>query len=172
MKTINQYSEFLYCMHDECTAYGSIGRGCHYSIFSVPEWMDVKGARTDVARMHRFAVIWDEDHDTRVIEAIEQIYRAGLLFPVTFVGERKGTLNLIFSSEFVSNLPASDIEQCKANIAHITENLPDYWPCYFGVFESSSSPAKSSIDDFTGLINDTTPRVGSYLQNIANLWSL
>jgi hypothetical protein len=42
-------------------------------------------------------VIWDEDHDERVIGVVERMYFAGLLHPVLFVGERKGSLTVVLS---------------------------------------------------------------------------
>ena len=84
------YSTLFCCLYNESAPIGSIGRGCHYSVFRSVEWLDVTRSPLELPEMHDFAVIWDEDHDTRVINVIERIYLSGLLSPIQFVGERKG----------------------------------------------------------------------------------
>lgn len=76
-----------------------MGRGTHCSVFRVPEWFDVIGRPVDKALQHDFAVLWDEDHDKRIIPVIERLYVNGLLFPVQFIGERKGVITAILASK-------------------------------------------------------------------------
>lgn len=73
----------------------SIGRGTHYSVMRAPIWQDKWLNPMPNGVMLDFAVIWDEDHDERVLEVIERVYFAGLLAPVRFIGERKGTLSVL-----------------------------------------------------------------------------
>lgn len=83
------YSKFFRTIHDEQTPTGAIGRGAHFSIVSTipqPETGD------DV---HTLAVIWDEDHDTRVFEVIDSLYLGDLLEHVLFIGERKAKVTVL-----------------------------------------------------------------------------
>lgn len=82
MKTLPVYSALLACLYDEPEPVGHLGRGTHYSIFRTAEWRDVVLDPLPVPQIHDFAIIWDEDHDTRVIEAVEAIYMTGLLSPI------------------------------------------------------------------------------------------
>ncbi|WP_253073410.1 hypothetical protein [Sodalis ligni] len=97
---IHQYSTLLSCLYDEQQPIGNLGRGTHYSIFRTVEWLDVNRTPVNLPQLHDFSVIWDEDHDERVINVIENIYMAGLLSPIQFIGERKGTLTVIVAAKF------------------------------------------------------------------------
>ncbi len=172
MTSTPAYSNFLHCVHDEPEEKGTIGRGCHYSVFRVPEWRDVVGRRVDHALVHDFGVIWDEDHDTRVIEAIERIYLAGLLFPVQYIGERKGGLTVILAAKFWWTGTDSDLDTYKAKVGRICADQisMDSWACEFGMFDKSlGSPHQT---DFAGLINDKSEKVDTYIRNIDNLWRI
>lgn len=58
---------FFHTLHDEPGRVGSLGRGTHYSVLRAVIW-------EPEPRFHDFAVIWDEDHDTRIIGVLEQLY--------------------------------------------------------------------------------------------------
>ena len=92
------YSPFFQPLHDETRPVGHFGRGTHYSVLRVPIWHDERLQPLAQGELLDFAIIWDEDHDERVIEPIEEMYFAGLLAPVRFIGERKGTLSVLIDS--------------------------------------------------------------------------
>src|SRR5688572_1906398 len=79
------YSKLFACLYDEPAPVGNLGRGTHYSVMRSVEWLDVVRRPLPLPEIHDFAVIWDEDHDSRVIEAVERIYMAGLLSPIQFI---------------------------------------------------------------------------------------
>lgn len=167
------YSNFFHCIHDEPEERGVIGRGCHYSVFRVAEFFDVTGNRVDHALVHDFGVVWDEDHDTRVIEAIERIFLAGLLFPVQFIGERKGMLTLILDSKFLHSNNNNDLKIYKGKIDAISSGqLSDSWPAEFGVFDKTARNGSPHQTDYAGLIADSEQKVDIYLRNIDNLWRI
>ena len=170
MNVTPNYSNYLHCIHDEPEEKGIIGRGCHYSVFRVAEWFDVTGKRVDHALVHDFSVIWDEDHDIRVIEAIERIYLAGLLFPVQFVGERKGMLTLILASKFWFSGTQHDLEAYKAQISAISSSQlsMDSWPAEFGMFDKSQVDGLPHQTEYAGLIADSDQKVDIYVRNIDN----
>lgn len=170
MADVRQYSKLFTCLYDEPSPVGALGRGTHYSVFRSVEWLDVNRQPLPYPQIHDFAVIWDEDHDERVIEAIERIYMAGLLSPVQFIGERKGGLTAIVAAKFYFTGTKADTEAYRRAVEVISQSLDDPWPAELGSFDRNpGSPAQSF---FEGLISDTDHRVGLYLANIDSLWSL
>ena len=59
-----------------------------YSVLRV----NVGGKRK--SRWHDFAVLWDEDHDERVLEVVEALTRAKLIDRVLFIGESVGGVTI------------------------------------------------------------------------------
>lgn len=168
MANVPQYSTLFSCLYDETGPVGSLGRGTHYSVFRCVEWLDVTRRPLAAPQVHDFAIIWDEDHDTRVIDAIERIYMAGLLSPVQFIGERKGGLTAIVAAKFYFAGVGSDTYQRK--VEDITQGLPDPWFTQIGCFDRS--PGNPHQNFYEGIISDTEHRVGLYLANIDSLWQL
>lgn len=179
MNDIRHYSDFLHCVHDEPEPYGQLGRGTHYSILRAPVWHDSLGRRIDRAKIHDFAVIWDEDHDDRVIGVVERMYFAGLLYPVLFVGERKGSLTVVLSEDYAGSVSESLRADYERVLSKILSNVPtdggtDTWGSEVGVFEEGGNPfaGRSGPSYLRMLINDEPSKVDTYLRNIHNLWQL
>lgn len=170
MTAIPQYSTLFSCLHDEAEPVGSLGRGTHYSILRSVEWLDVTRRPLDHPQVHDFAVIWDEDHDTRVIETIERIYMAGLLSPVQFIGERKGSLFVIVAARFYFLGTEEETKAYEKAIEAISQAQDDTWPAYVGSFDRAPGSQHQTIVD--GIINDNEERVSIYLRNIDSLWNL
>src|SRR5262245_22614187 len=93
------YSPFFDVLYDQKTPVGEFLRGTHYSVLRAAVWQDCALKPLKRAQLLDFAVIWDEDHDERVIEVIERMYFGGLLSPVLFIGERKGCLSIILDAD-------------------------------------------------------------------------
>jgi hypothetical protein len=166
------YSNLFSCLYDEPAPVGHLGRGTHYSIFRSVEWLDVVRAPSVIPQVHDFAVVWDEDHDTRVIDVIEAFYMAGLLSPIQFIGERKGTLTVIVAAKFYYACGKASLDAYKQQLNKISENPNhgDSWPTNVGVFDRSpESPQQSEL---RGLIMAEDHRVITYLRNIDSLWGL
>lgn len=170
MADIRQYSTLFSCLHDEPEPVGSLGRGTHYSVFRSVEWRDVLRRRLETPEIHDFAVVWDEDHDTRVIDAVERIYMAGLLSPVQFIGERKGGLTVIVAAKFYFAGSEEDIEAYRTAVEEIAQSLDDPWSAQVGSFDRL--PGNPHQNFYEALINADDHRVGHYLANIDSLWSL
>lgn len=152
-----QYSSFFEVIHDEQHPVGFIGRGAHYSVFQYPSWVTETGASLSKPKRHRFAVIWDEDHDTRVIRVLEGLYLAGLLTSVVFAGERKGVLTVIVSSV----IDPTSKQKLQNAFAHVVSATDDPWPVEL-----------HSSGETGGIINDEAEKVQTYLSNIRNIWLL
>lgn len=167
------YSTLFSCLHDESHPIGNIGQGTHYSIFRSVEWLDVTRAPLEKPQVHDFAVIWDEDHDERVLDAIEAIYMAGLLSPIQFIGERKGTLTVIVAAKFYFTGSDQDIDAYRQKLQSVvTASLKrdDYWGVELGMFDRE--PLSPHQTQPKTLINDGEHRVITYIRNIDLLWAL
>lgn len=94
----------------------------------------------ELPHVHDFAVIWDEDHDERIIEAVERIYMAGLLSPIQFIGERKDVLTAIVAAKFYFSGSEEDTETYRRALEKITQELDDPWPTEIGSFDRQAAP--------------------------------
>jgi hypothetical protein len=166
------YSNLFACLYDEPNPVGQLGRGAHYSVFRSVEWLDVVRTPLAVPQIHDFAVIWDEDHDTRVIDAIEEIYMAGLLSPVQFIGERKGNLSVIVAAKFYWAHSQATLNAYIQQLNKISSSLNhgDNWQTEVGMFDRT--PGEPHQTDLHGLIMADEHRVITYVRNIDSLWSL
>lgn len=166
------YSTLFSCLYDEPEPVGQLGRGAHCSVFRSVEWLDVVRAPLTTPQVHDFAVIWDEDHDTRVIDVIEAIYMAGLLSPIQFIGERKGTLTVIVAAKFYYAYSKANLDAYIQQLNEISgkPNHGDSWPTEVGMFDRS--PGSPHQIELHGLVMAEEHRVITYLRNIDSLWSL
>lgn len=166
------YSTLFSCLYDDPEPVGQLGRGAHYSVFRSVEWLDVVRKPLALPQVHDFAVIWDEDHDTRVIDVIESIYMAGLLSPIQFIGERKGTLTVIVAAKFYFAHSQANLDAYIGQLNDISgkPSHGDSWPTEVGMFDRS--PGSPHQTELHGLIAAEEHRVITYLRNIDSLWSL
>jgi hypothetical protein len=167
------YSTILHCLHDEPEGRGHLGRGTHYSVFRVPEWFDVTGKPAKKALQHDFAVLWDEDHDERIIPVIERLYVNGLLFPVQFIGERKGGITAILASKFWYSGSEADLRSYKKKFEELAGQVEDdWWSTEFGMFDKSLVNGAPHQTNLMSIVNDRDEKVDTYVRNIDNLWSI
>jgi hypothetical protein len=140
------------------------------------EWLDVVRLALPLPEVHDFAVIWDEDHDVRVIEVVERIYMAGLLSPIQFIGERKGSLTVIVAARFRFEHDTGVFEDYARQVNDLSTAPAhgDSWPAEIGFFDRSPhfSPMDPHQTEVKGLIHDEPHRVVTYLRHIDSLWSL
>ena len=162
--TMPSYSPFFETVYDEQSPVGNLGRGTHYSILRSVQWKSPSHKPLETPTLHTFALVWDEDHDKRIMNILEVAYMANLMPAVKFVGERKGGVTVIFDRNLkILNQPALQnlFKEwhgiCQAGYAN------DVWNFEFGF---DDNPA------ITAIINDKKEKVNLYLANIANLWPL
>jgi hypothetical protein len=157
---MKKYSDFFKTLHDEQSPTGYLGRGTHYSILRAVVFNDASGSYLPRAQFADFAVIWDEDHDERVIEPIEKIYRYGLLPHFLMFGERKGIFSAVLANQGQEPDQASSLQ---AALHAITQDLEDSWP----------AQVVTSLDsDDLSIIDATVEKTSLYLKNLAMLWEL
>lgn len=166
----SSYSTLFNTIHDEQAPVGKIGRGSHYSVLRAVEWMDVTRTPLKTAQIHDFAIIWDEDHDTRVIEAVEKIYMQGLLSPIQFIGERKGFLSVVVAARFYYHGAESNLNSYAKSIENIAQSLDDSWPSEIGCLDRAPGSAHQCFN--INIIQDEENKVLNYLKTIDALWSL
>jgi len=156
---MRQYSHFFSVLYDEPGPVGNLGRGTHHSvirIFSRHPPGRITGNFNDVA------IIWDEDHDTRVITAIElMIMKGSFVHDILFIGERKGVLSII-----VRDMPPGLLAKMQNRLddtANDTANeLEDPWPVSINFLSDTDH----------SIINCCQDRINAYLHGIDALWSL
>lgn len=153
------YSPFLATVYDEPAPVGLIGAGTHYSVLralrlpwghvnATPEYIDV-------------AVVWDADHDERVISVLEGLYVAGVLTHVLAVGERKGFFYVLVEDD----LPVPAVQQLGRDVDAVLERVPtnDVW---------TGSIHRYMGATISGLVVDEPDRVGRYFAALRVLWDL
>lgn len=161
---MQSYSPYFQTIHNEPAPYGDLGRGTHYSVLRAAVWHNQDlTLQKQTALILTFAVIWDEDHDIRVIQAAEQLYLQGTLPAAIFIGERKGSFS--FLTEAGCALAQFD-EQWKFLQRDVQEaandNEGDSWPA-----EVHQYTAKEH-----SIIHADHRKVLVYLENIKQLWHL
>lgn len=147
MKTYSDHFRTIY--DQQVPDDDAIGRGTHYSI--------LRWTMGEVAR--DIAVIWDEDHDERVIWVMEQAVIAGLLDSVIAVGERKAGVTFL-TRDYGGPEGLADLE---SDLLEVTEGVPSD---VFGATVEPMGRASGMI------INDDPMKVRAYLASIDALWQL
>ena len=159
------YSTLFSTLYDEDKPVGNLGRGTHYSILRVAQPLNHLNKRQKQIQAQDLCVVWDEDHDTRIIEVIEELYLQNLLAPIIFIGERKGCVTVLVHIDFRKN----DLlfEKFEQQLSHITSSLNDPWTLTIETFEAPPWERLQSV-----MIHDNSEKVKTYLDNISNLWDL
>lgn len=161
------YSTLFTTIYDEVTPIGNLGRGAHYSILRSTESCNSLLDQLNHFKIHDFAVIWDEDHDTRIINVIETLYISKLLSPVVFIGERQGGVTAIVEKEFYFS--SGSYAYFRSRLEDIANDSNDPWCVEVGYYdrETDSVCINSQV-----IIHAPGKQVSTYLNNINNLWSL
>jgi hypothetical protein len=159
-RKMEPYSHFFQTLHDERSPTGHLGNGTHASILRAIVFHDATLAPLTRGASSDFAVIWDEDHDIRVIKAVEAIYRAGFLGSILMIGERKGTLNAIVSEKVQDSTLLSSLEEKLGAVAKRVDADP--WSSSLRAFDSPNHE----------IIDDDHANVSLYLANLKMLWKL
>jgi hypothetical protein len=84
------YSQFFATLYDQSKPIGQSDHGDHYSVLRATSWHLPDGGLSKRPQHFDFGVIWDSDHDTRIISVIEEIYLAGFLSRFMLFSETKG----------------------------------------------------------------------------------
>jgi addiction module HigA family antidote len=163
------YSDLFACLYDQNSPIGSFGRGAHYSVFRSVQWRDADGDPMDSVRVHDFAVIWDEDHDRRIINVVTALQMSGLLWPVLFIGERKGAITLVID-------PVADLQRYQPHwedsVRDVIANViyDDDWRVEVGRWHHSDM---ARVDECVEtMVDDDHIDVWHFLGAVAALWQI
>lgn len=157
---MHTYSPYVQTLYDQDSPVGRLGRGAHYSVLRAVVWHDPTGRVLPAAAFHDFAVVWDEDHDDRVIGVVEQIYLAGHLSSVYVIGERIGALTVLLAPEIP---PLREREIARVIEDHLSQPLGgDHW----------SSDVLCFDDEALGIVRADHEKVRRFLDHIHELHTL
>lgn len=171
--TTRHYSHLFSCLYDQPAPIGRLGRGVHHSVFRSTQWRAIDGDHLRAPRIHDFAVIWDDDHDERVIRVAERLHMEGLLWPVVFIGERKGVVTLLLDYMGGPELFADEsvwIDKIRKVASHADDT--DDWQVELGMYQRLVALDEGSQTDPRRIIPEDEARVVPYLQSIDVLWLL
>jgi hypothetical protein len=178
MHEIQQYSPHLRCIYDEPAPTGLIGSGTHYSVVQALCWRSNKGELRKQAAVQNVAIIWDEDHDLRIIPCVEALLMAGLLHAIAIIGEREGGVTIVFNSLSATQMSEDQKRAYREEVTHVindvvTSKHDDSWGITFGEMIEVPSLAKTGYNIFhRDLIQDDVQKVEKYIRNINHLWDI
>ncbi|MBH8612145.1 hypothetical protein I4N56_015310 [Pseudomonas mohnii] len=89
------YSRWLYTEHEQ--PQNDKGEGA-YTIFSTQQLFGADCMPLEAVRIQKFAVLWDDQPDTRVIDLIEQSIVLTILSPVKLLHASEGMLVVVYDS--------------------------------------------------------------------------
>jgi len=166
------YSPYFGTLYDEQEYHGSLGRGTHHSVLQCAEFYDVELKPVKIAHVHKFSVIWDEDHDTRVIDFAERLYMTGQFAPVQFIGERKGTVSIVLASRFRFSRYDGHIDDYVKQARALAKDVSgDTFNVQVGFFDRKFFGVQAH-DHYDGMINVGTEKEEYYLRSIDAMWEL
>lgn len=161
------YSTLFHCIYDEQSS--KTRRFPHYSVFRAVDSRDVCQKPTDTPHIHDFAVIWDEDHDTRIIQVIEEMLMAGLLPGVQFIGEHKGLMSVILAAPTYFEI---DLTAFTSKVEKLSAAAQDFWNVEVGLFDRTEGNLKTQNQcDFQNLVGTRDADV-AFMFTIDAMWSL
>lgn len=173
-----KYSPHLHCIYDEPAPTGHIGSGTHYSVVQALSWRSEKGELRQQAAVQNVAIIWDEDHDERIIPCVEALLMSGLLHAVSMIGERKGGVTIVFNSMSAARLSDKQKRAYREEVTRVINDVVDAkhgdsWAITFGEMTDVPSLAKDGYEIFHQyLIQDDVHKVDTYIRNINYLWDI
>ena len=160
---MKSYSHVFSTLPDEQEPVGLLGRGTHYSILRALIW-------GHEPRFHDFAVIWDDDHDERIVWCAEQLLLNRLLGEALVVGERKGNLTILTHS-YPSDDYNAKVNEVATRIPGGDSFDPRVWP-FPHTMEPHFADDNPCTEGLRSIVYDEPPQVAAYLAGINALWRL
>lgn len=167
--SLPQYSTLFQCRYDEQLA-GRNGH-FHYSVFRAVDARDVEQKPTVLPHVHDFAVIWDDDHDTRIIHVLEEMLMVGMLPGVQFIGEHKGELTVILAARTYWEIDVDAYTTKLRNIAFLSAG--DAWIIEVGMYDHSPGNLRIGHQcEFKNLLGLSAEETHANLFSIDSRWCL
>lgn len=155
------YHTAFTCIHDETKANNEKLDGLHHSVFryTQPDWS---------AATHTFTVIWDEDHDIRVFEAIDYLHRNDLLPPITAISEKEGSLTIYIPEDIAKQVSAQQLHRYLNEVEQAGSYVKgDWWSVYICLYSADFMRALDSAGTHNGETYDL-----EYVRKINVTWHL
>lgn len=162
------------CLHEEPAHSNSLDREVHHSVFRAALGLKLNGVRKNKIYVQDFAVLWDEDHDKRVILVAEALLVENMFSHVLFIGEREGSLSLVLNTDTIGENFDEDRYIKRVEDVCCKSNGGDYWPCeLYGMSRVSSILTETYTEsNIGGLLNDGEESTLAYLRSIDAVWRL
>jgi len=154
---MKRYSTYFQTIHDQPSRREDSRRIEGFTVFRVVVWSDHELKRRDTPKNHTFAIVWDEDHDTRVIQVAEKFYLAGVLQCISMIYEHEGNIVVRLLDDIDETVEGPVFsELCKRLELHSSPYFEDYWmlsiegehpECTDDKFSWIASETVSEIDD-------------------------
>lgn len=158
------YSTLFACIYDQTGSAAAVGGNPPYSVLRSTQARDRDGRGCRRMTLHDFVVVWDDDHDERVIHVLERLHMAGILWPLVFASENRGNLTLLYQGNL--DLPPGYEDEVRSIC---NGDLGDSWNVRLVPFN------RPSVFDFNTDVN-AVPGAGenaiSYLCSIDRQWKL
>jgi len=168
MNQLQYHSSVLHCLFDQTLP--STSSYPAYSVFRAVSAQDVTQKPTSLPCVHDFAIIWDDDHDTRIIKLLEEMLFSGLLPGVQFIGEHKGTLTLILAAKTYFEI---DIDDYKKRVSDLCGVTGDLWAVEIGMIDVTPESRKTAHQcDYQNLIGLPHYLTDAYLVTLDAMWQL
>ncbi len=138
----------------------------HYSVYRYTESRGQQGEILQRKKSRDLIVIWDEDHDLRVLGRIEELFLRDLLFPILYIGEREGCLTLAVDPTFF-HFDARRRQTYTEQVERVAEGGGDAWGLDISV------PSETREFDW-GFIEDIRARWGGTMRptTIVSQWAM
>lgn len=109
--------------------------GVHHSVLQFASWHNDARKVRKTARVQRVAIVWDPDHDERVLDVADAMYVRGLLAPVLLLSEMKGMLYVALRPNASRLL---DLEDYRSEVSAAATPDGDSWMVEVIPYESRS----------------------------------
>lgn len=168
MSSLDTYSTVLHCLYDQPVPPTPHFPG--YSIFRGVSSQNVEQKPNDLPLVHDFAVFWDDDHDIRIIQLLEEMLFAGLLPGVQFIGEHKGELNVILAARTFFQIDSKKYGQRLSELSSVTG---DRWTVRVGMIDVSPASRQTGHQcDYVNLIGLPHHETDAFLVTLDAMWQL
>jgi hypothetical protein len=156
-----KHAAFFHALYEQTEPVGAFGRGVHYSVYRALVWHNPDLSSRKHAAFHDIAVVWDEDHDTRVLGVLARIHADGALAAINFIGEAKGMLSVVLDEHASAAFDDDAMEQFAERLRPLADIGSDTWPVEVAR-RSDNSTIAASVEEATDI----------YLNSIDLLWKL
>jgi len=157
------YSPFFHTLHDDPAPVGVLRAQTTILRAVIPVVVEPPCEPEDHFEFHDFAVLWDDDHDERIIFILERLYVCKLLQEVLAIGEHKGHVALLLGGDSVPVGYAHKIEhEC------IGAMPSDFWSVSVGSLGATAKPW--GMGSF--LVRAGGDSARDYLLGLRSLWQL